>query len=53
MLKHTEDLQKTIYDELVARIEQKYESLPARENGYWYYVRFEEGSSIPLLSKER
>ena len=52
MLKHTEDLQKTIYDELVARIEQKYESLPARENGYWYYVRFEEGKQYPLYCRK-
>ncbi len=42
-LKHTEDLQKKIYDEIVGRIEQKYESLPFKENGYWYYSRFEEG----------
>ena len=46
-LKHTEDLQKKIYDELVGRIEQKYESLPTKENGYWYYVRFEEGKQYP------
>src|ERR1051326_19111 len=46
-LKPTEDLQKKIYDELVGRIEQKYESLPVKENGYWYYVRFEEGKQYP------
>src|SRR5438067_7831604 len=46
-LKPTEDLQKKIYNELVGRIEQKYESLPVKENGYWYYVRFEEGKQYP------
>jgi oligopeptidase B len=46
-LKPTEDLQKKIYDEIVGRIEQKYESLPSKENGYWYYVRFEEGKQYP------
>jgi oligopeptidase B len=48
MLKHTEGLQKKIYDELVGRIEQKYVTVPVRENGYWYYVRYEEGKQYPL-----
>src|ERR1700749_4833049 len=39
-MKHTEDLQKKIYDELVARIDQKASSLPYKRNGYWYYTRF-------------
>ena len=43
MLKHTNDLQRKIYNELVGRIEQKFESLPVKKNGYWYYVRYEEG----------
>lgn len=42
-MKHTEDLQKNIYNELVARIPGKDESLPTKQNGYWYYTRFEEG----------
>jgi oligopeptidase B len=46
-LKPTEELQKKLYDEIVGRIEQKYESLPSKENGYWYYVRFENGKQYP------
>jgi oligopeptidase B len=46
-LKPTEGLQKELYDEIVGRIEQKYESLPSKENGYWYYVRFEKGKQYP------
>jgi len=46
-LKPAEDLQNKLYDEIVGRIEQKYESLPSRENGYWYYVRFEKGKQYP------
>ena len=53
ILKHTEALQKTIYDELIARIEQKYQSLPTRENGYWYNVRYEEGQQYPLYCRKR
>jgi len=46
-LKPTGELQRTLYDEIVGRIEQKYESLPSKENGYWYYVRFENGKQYP------
>ena len=34
-LAHTKDLQDKLYEELIARIEQKYESLPTKNNGYW------------------
>jgi len=53
MLKHTEKTQKTIYDELVARIDQKYESLPVKDNGYWYYIRYEEGKQYPLHCRKK
>ncbi len=52
MLKHTEELQKKINDELVGRIEQKYESLPVKENGNWYYIRYEEGKQYPLYCRK-
>ncbi len=52
VLKHTEGLQKKIYDELVGRIEQKYESLPVKENGNWYYIRYEEGKQYPLYCRK-
>ena len=38
LMKHTEGLQKKLYDEMVERIEQRYESLPTKQNGYWYYA---------------
>jgi oligopeptidase B len=52
-LKPTEGLQKKIYDELVARIEQKFQSLPVEQNGYWYYSRFETGSQYPLYCRKK
>ena len=52
-LAHTQALQDEIYDELVARIEQKYESLPTKENGYWYYVRYEEGDEYPYYCRKK
>jgi len=53
MLGHTENLQKAIYDEIVARIEQKYESLPTKENGYWYYIRYDEGKQYPFHCRKK
>jgi oligopeptidase B len=53
MLKHTESLQKRLYDEMVSRVEQKYESLPSKQNGYWYYTRFEEGKQYPLYCRKK
>ena len=47
-LKHTEGLQRKIYDEMIARLEQQYESLPVKKNGYWYYVRYKEGQQYPV-----
>jgi oligopeptidase B len=53
MLKHTEGMQKKIFDELVARIDQKYTSLPTMSNGYWYYIRYEEGKQYPLYCRRK
>lgn len=52
-LKNTEPLQKKIYDELVGRIEQKYTSLPTKQNGYWYYTRFDEGKQYPYYARKK
>ena len=52
-LEHTEALQNKIYDELVARIDQKSESVPRKSNGYWYYTRYEEGKQYPYYCRKR
>ena len=52
-MKHTEDLQKKIYDELVARIDQKASSLPTKRNEYWYYTRYEEGKQYPFYCRKK
>ena len=52
-LKATEPLQKKIYDEVVARMEQKYASLPTKQNGYWYYIRYDEGQQYPKYYRRK
>jgi len=53
MLKHTEPIQKKLYDELVGRIEQKYTSLPTKRNGWWYYTRFDAGKQYPYYARKK
>jgi oligopeptidase B len=53
MMRHTEGLQKKLYDEMVARVEQKAQSVPVRKNGYWYYSRYEEGKEYPLICRKK
>jgi oligopeptidase B len=52
-MKATEPLQKKLYDELVARIPGKDESLPTKRKGYWYYVRYEEGKQYPYYARKK
>src|SRR5687768_8863358 len=52
-MKHTEQLQKKLYDELVARIPGKDESLPVKRNGYWYYTRYDEGQQYPYYARKK
>lgn len=53
VLNHTVNLQQKIYNELVARIEQNYESLPVQKNGYWHYIRYQEGKEYPLYCRKK
>ena len=52
-LKHTEGLQKKVYDEIIGRIKQTDESGPYKDNGYWYYTRFEQGAEYPIYCRKK
>lgn len=51
--KSTEGLQKKIYDEIVGRIKQTDESVPYKDNGYWYYTRYEQGQEYPIYCRRK
>ena len=40
VMKGTEEFQKDLFDEIVGRIKQDDESVPYKENGYFYYARY-------------
>ena len=52
-MKGTEKLQEDLFNEIVGRIRQDDASVPYRENGYWYYTRFEEGKEYALNCRRK
>lgn len=52
-MKHTEALQEKIYNEIIGRIKQTDESVPYKDNGYWYYTRYEEGQEYPIYCRKK
>lgn len=53
VMKHTETFQNQLFDEIVGRIKKDDSSVPYKENGYYYYTRFEEGMEYPLYCRKK
>ncbi len=53
VMKGTEQFQKDLFDEIVGRIKQDDESVPYKENGYFYYTRYEEGKEYPIFCRKK
>lgn len=53
MMQHTEPLRKSLFEEIVGRIKQEDMSVPVMKNGYYYYVRYEEGKEYPLYCRRK
>jgi len=53
MLKHTEKLQKKLFKEIVGRIKQTDMSVPYKDNGYFYYTRYEKGQEHPIYCRKK
>jgi len=53
IMKGTEDLQKSLYEEMVGRIKQTDMSVPYLDNGFYYYVRYEEGREYPVYCRRK
>ena len=52
-LKHTEQFQEKLFDEIVGRIKKDDESVPYLHNGYWYYTRFEKDKEYPIYCRKK
>jgi oligopeptidase B len=53
VMKPTEGLQRKLYDEMLARIQETDLSVPYREGAYFYYARTEEGKQYPILCRRK
>jgi oligopeptidase B len=53
VLAHTKAFQDTLYNEMVGRIKKDDSSVPFKENGYYFYTRFEKGMEYPLYCRKK
>ena len=52
-MKHTEKLQKRLYEEMVGRIKEDDLSVPVPKNGYLYYSRTEKGKNYSIYCRKK
>tara|TARA_B100000809_G_scaffold201340_1_gene201904 strand:- start:3111 stop:5207 length:2097 start_codon:yes stop_codon:yes gene_type:complete len=52
-MKHTEPMQKLLYDEITSRIKQDDASVPYKKNGYTYYSRYEKGQDYAYNCRKK
>ena len=53
MMAHTEELQETLYDEMLGRIKQTDLTVPYRDGPFYYYSRTVEGLDYPIYCRKR
>ena len=53
MMSSTKPLQEKLFTEMKARIKEKDETLPYKNNGYWYYSKYEEGKEYPVYCRKK
>lgn len=53
MMRHTEDFQKSLFEEMKGRIKEDDSSVPYKLNGYWYISRFEKGNNYPFILEKK
>lgn len=52
-LKHTDQFQKDLFEEMKARIKEDDQSVPYKYNGYWYILKFETGKGYPIYIRRK
>ncbi|MGB3468053.1 MAG: S9 family peptidase [Cyclobacteriaceae bacterium] len=53
VMAETEDFQKSLYEEMIGRIQETDESVPYFLNGYWYYKRYEKGKEYIIHCRKK
>ena len=50
---HTDDFQKSLFEEMKARIKEDDSSVPYKYNGYWYITKYEKGKDYPIYTRKK
>lgn len=53
VLKDVNPLRSKLFNEIIGRIKQEDQSVPYRDNGYFYYTRYEEGKEYPVYCRKK
>ena len=53
VMKHTEQFQKQLFEEMKSRIKEDDESVPYKLNGYWYITKYEKGKDYPIYTRKK
>ncbi len=53
VMRPTEPFQKTLYDEMLARIKETDLTVPYRDDGWYYYSRTEKGKQYPIYCRKK
>jgi oligopeptidase B len=53
MLKPTEPLQEALYHEMAGRLKPVDMSVPSEKEGYFYYMRYDEGKDYPVHCRKK
>ncbi|HDZ14000.1 MAG TPA: S9 family peptidase [Pricia sp.] len=49
---HTKTFQDSLFSEMKSRIKEDDESVPYKQEGYWYITRYETGKEYPIYSRK-
>ena len=52
-MKHTEEFQNSLFEEMKGRIKEDDTTVPYKLNGYWYITRYEKGKDYPIYSRKK
>ncbi len=50
---NTEEFQESLFQEMKGRIKEDDQSVPYKDNGYFYITRYEKGSQYPIYSRKK
>ncbi len=53
VMAHTDAFQTKLFEEMKGRVKETDQSVPVKDNGYWYYTRYETGKDYPFHCRKK